>query len=543
MQQSKVAKPWIRKKILINYFSALLLIGQAWLIAHIIDEALIQHVDLKSLIIPLILLTLVMILRAGISWKQEIVGFEASAIVRTQVRRLFLKEIKTKGPIKINQEKAGEINSLFIEHIESLHGFYADYLPQMQLSIMVPLTIFVFVFSMDWIAALILLITAPLIPLFMALIGMGVESANQKHFKSLAKLSADFFDKLKGITTLKLFNQSKQQTENIAASAEEYRQRTMAVLRVAFLSSGALELFSSVAIAIVAVILGLTLLNKIGIGYFDNLTLAKALFILLLAPEYFLPLRQLGVHYHARAEAIAAATELSSFIQSRPLHSEKQFDLLVNENYLLEIKNLSFFYKEGENIFNEFNLTIKPQEKIAIVGPSGVGKSTLIYLIMGLLQPKLGEIFVNQQNLNDIKIEQWQQEIAYFGQMPQLLPASIKDNIKFANEKATENEIIQAAEKAGVMEFIADFPEGLNTLIGEQNLGISGGQAQRIALARIFLANRPILILDEPTASLDEAMELKIIKSITEHCQNKTIIIVSHRLQTVKFADKVISLK
>jgi len=542
MQQSKAARPFINLKIIINYISTLFLIVQAWLIASVIDKALMQHQNLKSVFGFLIALIIVMLIRAGISWWQELSGFKASAIVRTNLRKIFLNDIQKQGPININRQRSGAINSYFIEQIEGLHGFYADYLPQMQLSVLIPLTIFLVVIPMDWIAALILLITAPLIPLFMALIGMGVESANQRHFKSLAKLSTDFLDKLRGLTTLKLFNQSKQQSKKIEAAADEYRHRTMAVLRVAFMSSGALDLFSTIAIAIVAVVLGLTLLNKINVGFFHHLTLAKALFILLLAPEFFLPLRQLGVHYHARAEALAAATELSGFLTEQKDVEIIKEKLTDSESYCISLHNINFAYSERKQIFKDFNLDIQAKEKIAIIGPSGVGKSTLLNLIMGFLQPQLGEVRINSQSLSSLNLEQWHKQIAYLGQRPQLLAMSVKDNIKLANETASDAEVLAAAQKAGVMEFLTQLPAGLDNVISEQNLGLSGGQAQRIALARVFLADRPILILDEPTASLDENTAEILLKSIAENFSDKTIIFISHREETVKMAERVVDL-
>jgi len=545
MQQARIARAWINAKIALVYISSIFLILQAAVFANLLDVAIIHQQPLSSLIPQLASLILIMIVRAFMSWPQEIFGFKAGAKVRTQIRQQFLKTLNDIGPSRLTSEQSGGSATFFIEQIEALQNFYAEYLPQMQLTLLIPLTIILFVFSVDWLTGLILLFTAPLIPLFMALIGMGVESANQRYFKSLARLSGDFLDKLRGLVTLKLFNQSKAQSKIIAKAAEDYREKTMSVLRVAFLSSGALELFSSVAIAIVAVVLGLTLLDKITIGYFHELTLGKALFILLLAPEFFLPLRQLGVHYHARAEAIAAATELMRFaptdlqpgavLNPKPLESASGFNI--------NIQAIGFAYSGKNKLFNRFTLAIKPGEKIAIVGKSGTGKTTLIRLLMGFLQPTEGAIFINQQNLQTVDLSQWHKQIAFLGQMPQLFPGSIKDNVLLAKPDASDTEVSQALEKAGAMPFIQALTAGLNTLIAEQNFGFSGGQAQRIALARVFLSDRPIIILDEPTASLDKETEQQIIQAINTYLINKTIILISHRVETIGVASRIITLE
>lgn len=545
MQQGKIAQPWVYSKTLLNYFSAILFIIQAAVFANIIDVVLMQHKPLNALILPLSFLILLMLSRAFISWIQEPLGFNAGTRVRIKVRQEFLTALTEIGPVRLLQENSGGTASFFLEQIEALQSFYADYLPQMLLAVLIPLTILLVVFSVDWLTGLILLITAPLIPLFMALIGMGVESANQRHFKSLARLSADFLDKLRGLITLKLFNQSKTQIDKIEKSADDYREKTMSVLRVAFLSSGTLELFSSVAIALVAILLGLTLLHKIDLGYFHQLTLAKALFILLLAPEFFLPLRQLGVHYHARAEAIAAATELLTVFSLKPAVNSNT-KILFNFNpktFSINLQNIEFAYSAKQKIFNGFNLSIQAQDKIAIVGESGVGKTTLIHLIMGFLPVNSGAIFINQQNLQEIELSQWRKSLTYLGQTPQLFHGSIRENVLLAKPKATEADVILALEKAGAMEFIKLLPAGLDTIIAEQHFGLSGGQAQRIALARVFLSNRPIVILDEPTASLDEITEQQIVAAIKKHLADKTIILISHRNATLGIADRIIELK
>lgn len=552
LQQAKPARLWIMARIGCGYVAAVLLIVQAALLAHCLDAIIINKVALARLIPTVVVLLLAMSARALVTGLQEPLGFKAGAKIRTVVRQQFLVTLMRAGPVPLLNQSGGQISSLFIEQIEALQGFYADYQPQLMLAALIPLTILIIIFKENWLAGLILLFTAPLIPLFMALIGSGVESLNQQHFKSLGALSADFLDTLRGLLTLKLLNQSKAHTHKIAQSAEDYRKKTMAILRVAFLSSATLELFSAVSIAIVAVILGLTLLHQIGVGFTAPLTLSKAFFILLLIPEFFLPLRQLGVYYHARAEAIAAAQALLTFFSwstiSLPAERYEGHDtqesqvLAVSSPIKIEFNAISFAYPGKKILFENFSLSIKTGAKIAIVGPSGAGKTTLLHLLMGFLPVVSGAITINQQNLQSLSLIDWRKNISYLGQMPQLFSGTIRDNIVLANPKASETELYQALEKSGSTAFVAQLPAGLDTFIAEQNYGLSGGQAQRLALARVFIANRPIVILDEPTASLDEATEQQIVTAIKKYLADKTVIMVSHRPMILTIATQIIEL-
>lgn len=543
MSHAKHARRWIRFTIAVSFTSGLLLILQAGLLAHIIDRAYIHNTSRSALLMPLFTLLGVMLLRAVLGWLREVISAKASALVRQKVREDLFQHLLSLSPVQAISLKAGATASSAVEQVEALHGFFAHYIPQMALVVLLPLAILAFVFPFNWIGGLILLITAPLIPIFMALIGMGVESINQRHFKALAKLGAHFLDILQGLTTLKLFMRSHIQLKIIGSVIDEYRMKTMRVLRVAFMSSGVLELFSSIAIAILAVFLGLTLLGQVHYGYTaQHFTLFAALFILLLAPEFFLPLRQLGVHYHARAEAIAAATELLKLFQFKPMEHAGEERLENRKKIRIQLNNVCFSYDKKHDLLNRIDLTVEPGEHVALIGPSGVGKSTLLHLLCGFMTPDQGAIMINQHCLSNLDITHWHQQVACLEQNPRLFSGTIRENILMGNPEAADQEVERAAEMAQVLAFTDLLPDKLNTLVGEKNYGLSGGQAQRVALARVYLSNKPVLLLDEPTASLDQQSEQWVVSALREYVKNKTVISISHRMETVLKADRIFKL-
>lgn len=540
MTQSRRARLWIAATVGISVSSGILLILQASLLAHIISRVYIHHATLDSAFVPLLWLLAIMLFRAGLSWLREITSFRASAQVRCTIRHELMQHLMRLGPVHCSQFNSGAISSTAIEHIEALQGFFADYLPQMILAVVIPLAILAVIFPLNWLAGIILLITAPLIPLFMALIGMGTESANQRHFQSLARLGAHFLDTLQGLTTLKYFNRCRAQIDAISTAANEYRQKTMDVLRIAFMSSAVLELFSSLAIAILAVYLGLGLLGYFHAGSYGRpFTLAHALFILLLAPEFFLPLRQLGTHYHARTAAIGAAKEiLKIFEQTAVKPSQNKKTLHATQKIAIQFDKVSFAYQTQKTLFKELSFSIAPNEHVAIIGPSGSGKTTLLNVMAGFIQPQSGQLLINGVALTQLDTDHWRQHISWVGQNPRLFPGTLRDNIRLANPQASDAAVEVAARHALVWDFAHELPHGLDSIIGENNFGLSIGQAQRVALARAYLKNAPLLLLDEPTASLDQHSERRVTAALQQLAADKTLIIVSHRSNTIAIADR-----
>jgi ATP-binding cassette subfamily C protein CydD len=376
----------------------------------------------------------------------------------------------------------------------------------------------------------------------MFLIGMGAESVSQRHFQSLARLSAHFLDTLQGLATLKLFDRSRTETAAIEKTTSDYRRRTMSVLRIAFLSSAVLEFFSMVSIALVAVYLGLSYLGYIDFGAWkEPLTLADGLFILVLAPEFYLPLRELGTHYHARANALGAAEEILKILEVRTpagIHGEPSDRFPEHMN--IDCKDLHLAYDGGGRpALCGVDLDISDGEHIAVVGASGCGKTTLLNLIMGFLSPDAGAIRVDGIPLVEIDKDNWRSRISWLGQQPYLFRGSIRENICLGSPHATESAVRKAAADAHVLAFTEQLPSGLDTVVGEQAFGLSRGQAQRVALARTILKNSSLLLLDEPTSGLDVHSEKLVLETLEHLGRNRTVIMVTHRLTNIENADRI----
>ncbi|MGJ3494509.1 thiol reductant ABC exporter subunit CydD [Piscirickettsia salmonis] len=526
---------------------AFLLILQAYCIAHVIAGAFIYHLDFSELLPYLWAVLALITSRAALLYGQRRASFMIGAKIRTVLRERLFQHVLDLGPR--HGLPAGALSTALIEQIEALQDFYQDYLPQMYVAVLVPLMILIAIFPKSWLAGLIFLITAPLIPLFMALVGMGASSTHQKHLQTLARMSAQFLDILQGLSTLKLFNQSKAQVEKIRAASEEYRSRTMSVLKIAFMSSAVLELFASGAIALVAIYLGVSLLQYIGIPA-HGMTLETAVFILLLAPEFYAPLRTLGTHYHARSKAIAAAEELMKVFALKPqalnVKAGQALDIQLsqgNKKFNIEFNNVSFQYdcnsEETSLVLDAVSMQLAAYAHTAIVGASGAGKTTLLQLLLGFIQPTAGHILVNGQNLSSLNTQAWRKQLSWVGQNPRLFHGSVLDNIRLARPDATDQEVLAAAQSAFVDEFVHALPQGLHTQLGEFGIGLSGGQIQRIALARAYLKDSSILLLDEPMASLDSESEQRVLAALTDLARGRTVIHLTHRLAQVREVDAI----
>jgi ATP-binding cassette subfamily C protein CydD len=524
---------WLRLAVAIGLGAGLLLILQARLLAGTIDAVVFDKAGLEQVLPWLWWLLFLFLVRAALAWAAEQAAFRAAVQVKLELRETLYRHVQRLGPAWLSGERSGDIVNTISDGVEALEAYYARYLPAVSLMALVPLAILVFVIPHDWLAGLIMLITAPLIPWFMILIGKGAEQRNQRQWRQLAWMSAHFLDIIQGLTTLRLFNASRREARMMARISDEYRRGTMSVLRIAFLSSFVLEFFSTVSIAIVAVLVGFRL-------YWGDMDFLHGLFVLLLAPEFYLPLRNLGTQYHARMEAIGAAERMVEILNAPVTEAAGTLTSFADVSQVgIRFEALSFSYPDGRAGVQDLDLVIRPGETLALVGASGAGKTTLINLLLGFLQPLDGRILVGDLPLREIAPDAWRRQLAWLPQRPQLFPGSVADNIRLGRPGADLASVQEAAALAQAVEFIEALPLGWDTRVGEGGQGLSGGQRQRIALARAFLRDAPLVILDEPTANLDPDSEARVHTAVRSLAAGRTLIMIAHRLRTVRDADRI----
>lgn len=543
MGQARHARGWIALSVGLGAGAGLLLVAQAACIARIVHGAAVSGRSGKEMAPLFAGLAAAVLCRALLGWMREEAGFRAGAAVREAVRSAVLGRLMGSGPALLDGGRTGELAAVAMEQVEALHNFYAHYLPQMALAVAVPLAILAFVFPISWAAGGLLMLSAPMIPLFMFLAGMGAESVSQRHFQALGRMSAHFLDTLQGLPTLKLFSRSREEAGTIARVSSEFRRRTMAVLRIAFISSAVLEFFSALSIALAAIYLGMRYLHYVDFGtYGEPLTLGGGLFILLLAPDFYLPLRELGTHYHARAEAIGASAAILAVLETPLPHPGRgEMEGRIDAPLRIECQDLHAAYDRGRRkALAGVDLLLVPGEKTALVGESGAGKTTLLHLLLGFMAPDQGEIRVNGRPLREISRENWHRRVAWIGQHPVLFFGTVRENIRMGRPEATDGEIAEAARAAGVLEFTERMPAGLDTPVGERGHGLSRGQVQRIALARAFLKKAPLVLLDEPTAGLDRENERLVMEAVGLLTRGRTLLMATHRLATLKEADRIL---
>ncbi|MCS7492078.1 cysteine/glutathione ABC transporter permease/ATP-binding protein CydD [Raoultella planticola] len=539
-EQSILSRRWLMISRALGVISGLLIVGQAWLLARILHRMIMENIPATALVLPFIVLVLIFVLRAWVVWLRERVGFYAGQHIRYEIRRQVLDRLQQAGPAWIQGKPAGSWATLVLEQIDDMHDYYARYLPQMTLAASIPLLIVITIFPINWAAALILLGTAPLIPLFMALVGMGAAEANRRNFLALARLSGHFLDRLRGMETLRLFHRGEAETDNIRHASQDFRQRTMEVLRLAFLSSGVLEFFTSLSIALVAVYFGFSYLGELNFGHYGvGVTLMSGFLALILAPEFFQPLRDLGTFYHAKAQAIGAADSLKTFME-KPLAQETRGEKLLSDNEPIGLEARDAIVKspEGKILAGPLNFTLPAGKRVVLVGQSGSGKSSLLNALTGFL-PYDGSLLVNGVELRDLDASRWHRLLSWVGQNPQLPAATLRENVLLAWPEASEAQLQLALDKAWVSEFISQLPQGINTPVGDQAGRLSVGQAQRIAVARALLVPCRLLLLDEPAASLDAHSEQRVMQALFNASSQQTTLMVTHQLEGIADWDAI----
>ncbi|EKO3810081.1 heme ABC transporter permease/ATP-binding protein CydD [Vibrio harveyi] len=538
-QQSKLAKRWLMVAIGLGVLSSVFLLAQAALLASILHQLIIEHVDKSELVWHFVGLGVTVVGRAACTWGREIAGYRCGEQIRVYIRQLILDKVHQLGPAYIKGKPAGSWATLILEQVEDMQDFFSRYLPQMSLSVLVPFIILVVVFPINWAAGLIFLVTAPLVPMFMALVGMKAADANRKNFKALQRLSGHFYDRLQAMTTIRLFDRTKSETETLKGASEVFRTRTMDVLKIAFLSSAVLEFFTSISIAITAVYFGFSYIGELNFGYYGaGVTLFAGLFILILAPEFYQPLRDLGTFYHAKQQAVGAAESIVEFLEL-DIDQVKDGNKVVEQNAAIHIEasDLVIFSPEGKQLVGPLTFSLDANQSTALVGPSGAGKTSLVNTILGFM-PYKGSLKVNGCELSELDLSTWRKAISWIGQNPMLLHGSIRDNVTLGKQDIQDQQVYSVLNDSHAAEFVE--MHGLDYQISDRSGGLSVGQAQRLALARAMLQNGRFWLLDEPTASLDARSEKLVMEGIGKYTESTTNLMITHQLAPLQNVSQIL---
>jgi|TARA_A100001391_G_scaffold63912_1_gene39900 ATP-binding cassette subfamily C protein CydD len=520
--------------------SGVLLVIYAWLLAQTLGRTIEGGESLWAVLSLVATMAAIIIARAVLGMIGEQAGTMGAEAIKKSLRdRLFSHLLAQRHALGL-KPASGAVAAALIDQVDGLENFFARYLPAMIAAAILPVAFAVVLFPIDWVVALLFLFTAPLIPVFMALAGWGAQAATDRQANALSRLSAHFADRLRGLLTLKLFGREADAINDVHAASEALRRRTNAVLRIAFLSSAILEFFAALGVAGVALYVGLTYLGFLGIN--PGLTLSAGLFALIMAPEVYAPLRQLAAHYHDRATARSALAEIENLVadpdnlrsadMTPPATASKPAARLAIEG--LTVKTAT-----GATILDGLDLDLAPGKTLAIMGPSGIGKSTLARAI-ARLTPFEGTITLDDRPLSEWPEPELRGALALIAQKPRIFTGTIAENIGFADPLADRASITSAADRALATQFTASLPDGLDTLVGEGGYGLSGGQIQRIGLARLFLTAPALIILDEPTAHLDPETEAQLLDQVFAFAEGRTLIILTHSATVAARADAVL---
>ncbi|MDI3317921.1 MAG: thiol reductant ABC exporter subunit CydD [Bacillota bacterium] len=535
--------------VVLGLVAGLLTAAQAWLLSGIVDRVLLRGAALPALTGAAAALLAVMLARALLAWGSDLAAFELAARVKQELRERLAGHLLATGPAKAVGEQGGELANTLLEGVEQLESYLSRYLPQLALAALVPLLLVAFVFPRDWVSGLLFLVTLPLLPFFMWLIGSQAAVAARRRWGEMARLSAHFLDVVQGLPTLKLFGLERVEEQAVARVSDRFRTATMATLRIAFLSALALELLASISTAVVAVALALRLLSG-GIPFRD------AFFVLLLAPEIYQPLRTLGTQFHASATGAAASRRIFEILEQPAAWPETEGTAGRAQDAVpspaavpagtgaVRFQGVTFTYPgAGRPAVEELDLAVEPGERVALVGPTGAGKSTVLALWMGFLRPDAGVIRVGGRPLEEIGPLAWRAQVALVPQQPYLFAGSVAENLRLAKPGAGEAELWAALRAAGAEEFVRRLPFGLETELGEEGAGLSGGERQRLAIARAWLRGAPWLVMDEPTAHLDPESEALVQEALRRLLAGRGALVVAHRLATIRQMDRILVLR
>jgi len=523
----------LSRAIALGSLNGILMIVQMAILAGIINEIIFSNKAIAEIKPLLFGLVAIIIIRTIFGYISERYSRHAAMLIKVSIRQQLLQHLFAMGPAKTQTIGSAKIAQLLHQGVDSLEDYFSGYLPIVAYCSVIPSAILFAVFPMDWRSGLVLMLTAPMVPMFMIIIGHKAHDLNQKHWTKLLRMSSHFLDIIQGLTQLKIFNASRQEMAAVKTISEDYGNQTMGILKVAFLSSFMLEFLASIAIALVAVILGFRL-------YYGGVDYLLALWVLLLAPEFYLPFRQLGTQYHAKMAGVTAAQDMLQIL-STPI-KENQTETQFKAPFDITLTDVNFTYSGRKNTLKNINLTLSNHGLYAVIGESGAGKSTLIDTILGFNTPDSGSMTINGTKHTSAERDAWLNHCGWIAQQGHVFYGSLGFNIALT-EDYDDAKIQQVLTSVGLADFVSQLKDGLNTHVGEGGVGISGGQSQRLALARAFYHQPDVLILDEPSSHLDKDTEQIVSDSIAEYAKQHLVIVIAHRLHTVIDAKQIIVLE